>query len=222
MKDKRCFTLIRGNCFYFMTDDGGSISKCCFDDIEEIPGVYCFSNLFNKLNENAKKLKKVMSDNELFNKALITGKEYLKEIYVAVPDDVQPIEKKFLEEFFMASLGSGIKVNFKFENMLAANEDKNYICIYKTCRMFVITYVGYGEIKAQQMIERKEYSEDEIRNYINNLHYDAKEDYINVYLLGDGIEKYSSIGKVVDDETLFRNYIKMWGACHFAFEFYDF
>lgn len=208
MKDKKCFMMTRENWFYFITDDGRPISKCSFDNIENIPGIYCFSSLFNKLNENAKILKKAMSENELFNKALITGKEYLKEIYVAIPDDVQPIEKKFIEEFLMSALGNTIKVNFKYENMLVTNEDKNYICVYKTCRMFVFSYIGYGEVKAQQMVERKDYSEDEIKKYIYNLHYDAKGDNINVYLLGKGIEKYSSLGRTVDDETLLRNYIQ--------------
>lgn len=66
MEDKKFFLILRDKFFYFMTNEGSSIYQYNFDTIESIPGIYCFQNLYEKLNINAKALKESMIKNELF------------------------------------------------------------------------------------------------------------------------------------------------------------
>ena len=206
MKDKKCFLIIRDKCFYFMISDNSSIYQYNFDTVESIPGIYCFSNLFEKLSVNSKNLKKFMIENRLLNKSKLLGKNYLKEIFVAIPDDIQLVEKRFLEEFLFSSIQSSVKVRFTTENMLVTTEDKEYICLYKTCRMFVISYVSHNEVKETLLLERKNYTKEEMEKFINNIHHDVKFKRLKVYLIGDDMAEYASIGEVVNYEKIIRNF----------------
>jgi hypothetical protein len=192
-----------------MTNEGNSIYQCDFDTVETIPGIYCFSALFENLRMNAKFLKESMLKNNLFNKNKVFEKYYLKEIFVAIPDDVQPMEKRFLEEFLFTSINSRLNVKFTFENLLVTTEDKEYICLYKTCRMFVVSYISNKKEKAKLSLERKDYTEAELKDFIDNIHYDVKGKLIKVYLVGEDMEKYLSIGELVDYDKILRNFVEM-------------
>lgn len=208
MEDKKCFLIIRDKSFYFMTNGDSAIYEYSFETIEAIPGIYCFQNLFEKLHVNAKSLKESMIKNNLFNKSKVIGKDYLKEIFVAVPDDIQQVEKRFLEEFLFTVIKSSAKVKFTSENMLVTTEDKEYICLYKTCRMVVVSFISNNEVKAKLLLEIKDYTEAELKGFIDNINYDVKVKRLKVYLIGYEMGKYSTIGQVVNYDKILRNLVQ--------------
>jgi hypothetical protein len=210
MKDKKCFLIIRDRSFYFVTNESSSIYQYNFDTLESIPGIYCFQNLYEKLSANAKALKDWMIENNLFNKSKISGKYYLKEIFVAIPDDLQLIEKRFLEEFLFTTIKSSVDVKFISENMLVTTGVKEYICLYKTCRMVVISFISNNEVKAKLSLERKDYTEAELKYFIDNIHYDIKGKNFQVYLIGYETTEYpSSIGQGVNYDIILRNFVQI-------------
>ncbi|HCT31123.1 MAG TPA: hypothetical protein DIW31_10430 [Bacteroidales bacterium] len=206
MKNNNCFSIMRDKSFYFMTNEDSSIYQYSFDEIESIPGIYFFANLFEKYHVYAKDLKKSMIKNELLNRSFVLKKNFLKEINIAVPDDIQPIEKRFLEEFFFIAIKNSVKVKFTFENMLVTTEDKEYICLYKTCRMLVVSYISNKQIKAKLLLERKDYTEAELKEFIDNIHYDVRGKRLKVYLIGYKMGECPSIGQVVEYEQILRNF----------------
>lgn len=209
MRERKCFIIIRENTFYLLTDKSKSISECNFVKIKHIPGVYNFANLYEDLVVNSKKLKKLLVENKILSKHKLFGRNKLREIFVAIPDDVQPIEKRLLEEFLFITISNGVKVRFTFENMIVNIEDKNYICVYKTCRMVAITYISNKEVIAQLLLERKDYSVDELKDFVYNIHYDVKNNNFNVYLIGNDMEKYSVIGKAISYDKILYNFARL-------------
>lgn len=208
MECKKCFLIIRDKSFYFMTNEDKYICHYNFDTLESIPGIYCFSNLFEKLSINAQALKGSMIKNNQFNKSKVFRKNFLKEIFVAVPDDLQQVEKRFLEEFLFTVIKSNVKVKFTLKNMLVTNEDKEYICLYKTCRMVVVSFISNNEVKAKLLLERKDYTEAELKEFIDTIHYEVKVKRLKVYLIGYEPGKYSSLGQVVNYEQILRNFVQ--------------
>ncbi|MHB8126527.1 MAG: hypothetical protein ACYDEJ_12975 [Desulfitobacteriaceae bacterium] len=106
---------------------------------------------------------------------------------------------------------SSIKVKFTSENMLVTKEDKEYICLYKTCRMVVVSFISNNEVKVKLLLERKDYTEAELKEFIDNIHYDVKVKPLKVYLIGYEMGKYSSIGQVVNYDKILRNFVQTTG-----------
>ena len=84
-------------------------------------------------------------------------------------------------------------------------EEKNYICISKTCRMMVISYTKDKNNFDKRFIENKKYTKDELYAVINEL-----SGYSNsipkIYLNGINLSDYSDIGIVIDSLELINNF----------------
>jgi len=59
-------------------------------------------------------------------------------------------------------------------NFLAQAVIDEYISISKTRRLFILSYVKNGHVFAQKLIDKKEFTIDELKESIKNLHNDCK------------------------------------------------
>ena len=177
-----------------------------FKDIVSYPNVPFYSNLFQS-KIDTKVIYKYMKNNlknyklnNLFIKA---------SIFVLTPDDVTEVDKRAISEF--------ISMTFKPKRVLlgmeygftAPMEEQNYVSIYRSCRMFVLSYIKNKNIEVQKFLENKDYSIEELRGFIYNLHEDCTNNNLNVYLNGQDIEKYYLVGKIVLKKELFENILSI-------------
>lgn len=199
MKSQRCFIVLRNEKFIIKKDNSLNLMECSFDNLITYPNVPFHLNLWQNDNRHINTLKNFLK-NDIFTKSRFSSKE----ITIAVPDDSQSIELRAIEEFLLIS-SSPRNVNLVFECTLMNPENPTYVCISKTCRMFVISYIKNGAITAQRFLDKKDYEIDEIQNIIYALHDDCRMNIINIYLNGANLDKYSSFGTFISYERILDN-----------------
>lgn len=178
-----------------------------FNDIVTYPNIPYYLNLFeSEMDTNGvrevlkKRLKRDIVKNSLLLKPAV---------FISLPDDVVTnIEKRGINDFVFQVFNSKMPRLLEEGMISAPLEEVNYISIYKSCRMIVITYRKDKLIEAQKFIENKDYTIDDMKGFINNLHDDCLFNKLNVYLNGEGMEKYSVLGEVVEKERLLDNLLK--------------
>ncbi|GAA0179032.1 hypothetical protein SH2C18_19820 [Clostridium sediminicola] len=178
-----------------------------FENIDTYPNVPLYANLFQDkidINEVRKDLNKSFKGDILKNTLILRPKAF-----VSWPDDTTYIDKKAITDFFFELFKSTPPLLVNECTSLTPIEEQDYISIYRSCRMFVITYIKRKGIEAQKFIENKDYTVDEMRVFINSLHDDCVFNKLNIYLNGEGMEKYSVLGKVVEKEELLDNLLKL-------------
>ncbi|GAA0178973.1 hypothetical protein SH2C18_19350 [Clostridium sediminicola] len=178
-----------------------------FENIKTYPNVPLYANLFQDkidINEVSKDLNKSFKGDILKNTLILRPK-----VFVSFPDDATDVDKRAISEFILMLFKANMPKLFEESVLLAPIEELDYVSIYKSCRMFVLTYRKGKLIEAQKFIENKDYTVDEMKGFINNLHDDCLFNKLNIYLNGEGMEKYSILGKVVEKERLLNNLLKV-------------
>lgn len=206
MKSKY-FILFRNNKICLKNSDNGQIfeySPLYKNEYFNIP-FYCF--LFDdkeiwSFRKFFFEIAKIKSVARIFSKVLINN------ICLLVPDDVIKVEKRLLYEFILVSLNpkNCCLIN---EGLCVIQEKINYVVISKSCRMITISYVENQSIKAQRFLENKEYSVEEMKGYIINLHDDFAFNMPAIYLNGQELSRYSELGTVIEGTSLFNNISEM-------------
>lgn len=176
------------------------------DNAKVYPNVPFYSNLFqDKIDINT--VGKCIKDRLKQCKSKIELMKPL--VFVLMPDDITDVDKRAIQEFTMV-LFKPKEVLLVCECVFSAPvEEQDYICIYKSCRMIVITYVKEKDIKAQKFIENKDYTIDEIKRFIYNLHEDCMFNKLRVYLNGEDVSKYAELGKIVERQELLNNVLSI-------------
>lgn len=200
--------MFRNDKIYIKSNKSRKVIEYSINNSLIYPNIPLYYGMFN--NE------KVIKDlKEFIKKNLETGNNFMKmisgkKIYLLIPDDVTKdtdVEKRAFDEF--------ARVLFDAKNILlgsefafvAPHEENDYICISKTCRMMIITYVKdkYKDVFKQKFVEAKEYTNDEIYVFINELN-DGFVSTPKVYLNGGNLYQYSDIGIVIDSIELINNF----------------
>ena len=197
--------IMRGSKFYFRTSHDSAIKEYGLDNIKYYPNIPFHSRLWDEASysiEVGNFLK-----NNVFETHSLLDRFSSKEMYILLPDDTQILEQRALEEFFFQAVKKLKKIIASFECHYMSPNHLNYISIAKTCRMFVITYIKDGYIKVQDFLDKKDYEFEELKNYIRDLHMDCRSGNLNIYLNGNDLEKYNSLGTMVSYQNLIDNFI---------------
>lgn len=86
---------------------------------------------------------------------------------------------------------------------VAPDEQKKYVCVSKTCRMIILTYMKDKKIFKQKFIEDKSYTNEELKELICDL-CEERVDIPKIFLNGEKLSAYSDLGKVVEHEEILR------------------
>ena len=191
--------LLRNNKVYIRINQQKETLEYHINDIPYYPNVPFYVHLFS-IEDLDKELRSFVRRN------LYTLKEKLfnPEVFVLIDDDTVGIEYTAIKEFLMQSFKAKT-VYISFQYLFVAPVDSpSYVCISKSSRMFILSYIKNLELIAQEYLPRNDYTIDEMKEQINHLHQDCRTGSVPIYLNGD-LSRYSSLGKLVDLNSLLAN-----------------
>lgn len=196
------FLLFRNNCLYIKSNKNDKTLKYKFDDLNQYPNIPFYLTCFDY---GVKDIKSFINSNlKCSNK--LNDNIFKPIVYLLIPDDSIEIEKKILEEY-VNKIFSPQKVYITYESMvISRKKELKYICISKTVRMLVLTYINNSKIEAKKYYNNIDYSIDELKNMISNLHEDCINLNINTYLNGINLSDFASLGVLIDNSTLLDSY----------------
>ncbi|MCM1991284.1 hypothetical protein [Oceanirhabdus seepicola] len=196
----RFFVILRDNKMLININDQSNIVEYSFTDLETYPNIPFYINIFETENVR-KKIKPIVYE----NLNTLSEKIFKPEVFVLVDDDTMGTEKRAIEEFILLSLAPK-KVAIVPQCLLLAPKDiEKYIAVSKSCRLIILSYIKNRKVLAQKFIDNKEYSVEELKELIRNLHDECKLNKLNIYLNGTHLKKYAEIGKVIDIYELLNN-----------------
>lgn len=199
------YMLFRDDKIYIKSSRSSNVAEYTLNNPVSYPNVPLYYNIFNN-EEIMKDLRGFIKNNEDTN-SLMQG-IFAKKIYVLIPDDVTKvtdIERRAFDEF-AKKLFKGKEVIFGSEfAFVTTYEEKEYICVSKTSRMLILTYIKDKKIFKQKFIENNEYTNDELHALISDLNEGAE--YLpKVYLNVNNMSQYSDMGIIVDKIDLINNF----------------
>lgn len=193
----RYYVLLRDNKIFTRINEHKNIIEYTINDIPTYPYVPFYVHIFN-INGLIKSVHPLIKRN-LYS---LKEKFFKPEVFVIIDDDTVGFEYNAIQDFAM--------IAFKAKKVYLASQyrfvtpvnNKPYICVSKSCRMFVLSYLKNGELSAQRFLPSSDYTIEELNEYIRCLHPDCKSGNINIYLNGSALSKYSSLGTLVDKYKL--------------------
>lgn len=193
----RYYVLLRNNKIYIRINKQKNTLEYSIKDIPTYPHVPFYVHLFNA-KDALKSIRPLIKQN------LYTLKEKLfkPEVFVITDDDTVGFEYTAIEDFIMVSfMPKSVFLALQYAFITPFNTT-TYVCVSKSCRMFVLSYVKDRELSAQKFLPSYDYTIEELNEYIHNLHPDCKTGNVNIYLNGNDLSKYSSLGSIVDKYRL--------------------
>ena len=144
---EKCYMLFNDEKIYIKSNKSSNVAEYTINDAVSYPNVPLYFNIFN--NEDViKDMRTYIKDNEDIN-SLMQG-IFAKKVYLLVPDDVTnvtDIEKRAFDEFAKKLL-KGKEVVFGSEFAFVTTfEEKDYVCISRTCRMLILTSIKDKDYK---------------------------------------------------------------------------
>ncbi|MEG1254258.1 hypothetical protein [Clostridium sp.] len=198
--------MFRNNKIYLQINNLKNVFEYTITDLKQYPNVPFYSLLFD--NEEIIKSFKAFVHSTIKTSTTFSSRFSKPLVFLLIPDDIMNIEKRALFDF--------ATVVFTAKSIFLANEcafviqEKiDYITISKSCRMTTISYLKDKGIAAQKFIENKDYTVDDLKRFITNLHEDCTFNRPLVYLNGLDLKHYIELGTVVDDATLLKNFNSM-------------
>lgn len=198
--------LFRENKLIIKSKSEESTLEYNFTDIISYPNVPFYSNLFqSKIDTTviSKYIKNNLKDYKLNNLFIKPS------VFVLTPDDVTEVDKRAIHEFILISFKPKMVLLGMESVFTAPIEEQNYVSIYRSCRMVVFTYIKNKDMEVQRFLHNKDYSIEEMKGFIYNLHEDCRYNKLNIYLNGQDLDKYYVLGKIVLKEELFQNAYSM-------------
>ncbi|NLM20905.1 MAG: hypothetical protein GX207_04055 [Peptococcaceae bacterium] len=199
------FVILRNNSFICRMADSLSPLTFRFREIPDLPNIPFYHHIWSEFIKYKKEFSKFFRE-ELIGKSW-AGMLLKSQAYVAVPDDMLEFEKALTTEFFMQTCSR--KVDTKPECLLLAPQEGEYIAVSRTCRMVIISHIQAGNIEDRLYLENKEYTVEELKMFIAGLLDGRNGVDLPIYLNGEGLELYSSLGSLVEPRTILQNYINL-------------
>ncbi|NLL51623.1 MAG: hypothetical protein GX248_02835 [Peptococcaceae bacterium] len=199
------YVIFRNNSFICRMADSLSPSTFRFREIPDLPNIPFYHHIWSEFLKYKKTFSKFFRDE-------LTGKSWAGMIlkshaYVAVPDDMLEFEKVLTIEFFMQTCSR--KVDVKPECLLLAPQLEEYIAVSRTCRMLVISHIHAGSIKGRLYLENNEYTVEELKTFIAELLDDRDRADLPIFLNGEDLEQYLSLGTLIEPRIILQNYINL-------------
>ncbi|WP_298844077.1 hypothetical protein [Clostridium sp.] len=203
---QKYFMLIRNDLIYIKSNISSKVVEYSLNNKMIYPNVPLYSAIFN--DEKIIKDIRVFIRNNLDNTNTFMQKISGKKLFLLIPDDVTvvtDIERYAFYEFGKTIFGVKDVIIGGECSFVAPLEENNYICISKTCRMMIITYIKDRKPVKQKFIKNRDYTNEEIHIFISEL-YVGTGSIPKVYLNGVGLLKYSDIGIVIDSVELINTF----------------
>lgn len=202
---EKCYMLFRNDKIYIKSSKSSRVAEYTLMDAIAYPNVPLYFNIFN--NERViKDIKLFIRQNTDIN-SLMKGM-FAKNVFLLIPDDVTnitDIERRAFDEFAKMLFGRKTVIFGSECAFVAPFEEKEYICISRTCRMMILSYIKDKNILKQKFIEDREYSIDELYAAIIEL-YGRTEEIPKIYLNGVNLSPYSDLGVIIDSLELINNF----------------
>lgn len=208
--EKYCM-LIRNDKIYIKSNRSNKIIEYSLNNTTIYPNVPLYSGAF-KNQKIIKDLKMFIREN-LDNSKTFMQRISRKKLFLLTPDDVtvvNDIERYAFYEFGKALFEVKDIIIGSECSFIAPLEEKDYICISRTCRMMIVSYIKDKKIVNQKFIENKEYTNEELCNAIREL-YVGSGSIPKVYLNGSDLLQYSDIGIVIDSIELINTFENILG-----------
>lgn len=203
---EKYYMLFKDDKIYIKSNKSSKVFEYSLDNIIQYPNIPSYFSIFN--NE------KITRDLKMFiRKNLYTGNGFMKmisskRIFLLLPDDVtmmNEVEKRAFDELARMLFGAKEVIIGSECAFVSPFEEKNHICISRTCRMMVISYTKDKNTFDQRFIENREYTNDELYAVINEL--DGYSNSIpKIYLNGANLSQYSDMGIIIDSLELINNF----------------
>lgn len=134
-------------------------------------------------------------------------KEYIKSEYgksskyvlaLIVPDDTSPLEKIFLNEFFLHS-GAGKAIAQSTMSRVLTKSYDRYISLSRSSRNIVLQYINCGEVLAERMYDVDEYDPEKIKNDAQRIHIDVEYAGVPIFIndFAMNMEEFHDMGVVI-------------------------
>ena len=198
--------LIRNDKIYIKSNRSRKVVEYSLNNTIIYPNVPLYSAIF-KDEKIIKDLRIFIRDN-VDNNNTFMQRMSGKKLFLLTPDDVTvvtDIERYAFYEFGKTIFGVKDIIIGGECSFVAPFEVNNYICISKTCRMMILTYIKDRKTVKQKFIENRDYTNEEIHTFIREL-YVGTGSIPKVYLNGVGLLKYSDIGVVIDSVELINTF----------------
>jgi hypothetical protein len=204
---EKCFMLFRNDTIYIKSSRSSKVEEYKLDNPIAYPNVPLYFEIFN--NEKIiKELRKLTTEN--IDKTIMQ-QIFAKKVFLLIPDDVTGViefEKRGFDEFARRLFGAKTVILGSECAFVAPYEEKEHICVSKTCRMMVLTYFKEKKIFKQKFIENKDYTNEELYAAVSEL-CDGIINIPKIYLNGIELVQYSDIGIIVDSLSLIYNFEKI-------------
>jgi hypothetical protein len=202
---EKCYMLFRDDKVYIKSSKSSKVAEYTIEDAITYPNVPLYFNIFTneKIIKNIKMFIKKNTDINSFMQGI-----FGKEVFLLMPDDVTSvtdIERLAFAEFAKRLVGGKTAFLASECAFVAPFEEKQHICISKTCRMMILTYIKDKNIFKQKFIENKEYSSDELYANIIEL-YGSTAGIPRIYLNGANLSQYSDLGIKINSLDLINNF----------------
>ncbi len=127
------------------------------------------------------------------------GKRLSKYILaIVVPDDTSPLERIFINEFFLNS-GACKGVAQITMGQALSKEHKKYVSVSMSTRNVTLLYVSNGEIKVRKYYDVNEYNPHQISEDAKRLHIDVEYEQVPVFInnFNMNMDAFAEVGQFV-------------------------
>jgi hypothetical protein len=202
---EKCFMLFRDDKIYIKSSKSSKVAEYTLNNPVRYPSIPLYFNIFNdeKIIEDLK----IFIKNNVDINGLIKG-IFAKKVFLLLPDDVvnvTDIERRAFDEFAKMLFGVKRVILASECAFVTPFEEKEYICISKTCRMLILSYTKDKNTFKQKFIENKEYTNKELYALISEL-CEGVGGIPKVYLNGINLSQYSDLGIIIDSLELINNF----------------
>lgn len=201
------FVLLRDNKILIKINNHDNTLEYELTKLKEYPYVPSYINIFEHITKYdlVKKIRPLIKD----NLKTITEKLLKPDVFIVCEDDTIGSEKKILIDFSSILFNPRNKFLANQCTFLSPKDITDYIAVSRSCRMFILSYVKDRDIVTQKHLHLKDYSVDELKNLIYNLHDDCRYHNLKIFLNGSHLQNYSELGKIVTQYELLNNIQKM-------------
>ncbi len=201
---EKCYILFRNDRIYIKTQCNKKFFEFTINNQITYPNVPLYYEVFS--NEKIiKELKTFVREN--INKTFM-HQIFAKKVFLLIPDDVTDVtdfERRAFDVLAKRLIGGKRVIMGSECAFVAPFEENEYICISKTCRMMILSYIKDKNIFKQNFIENKEYTNEELYVVISELH-GGVECTPKIYLNGIDLSRYSDLGIIIDSLELINNF----------------
>lgn len=142
-------------------------------------------------------------------------KEFLKNIYgkklskfilaIIVPDDTTKLESIFINEFFVNSGACKAVAQMPMALAVSKNDDK-YICVSKSQRNVILTYIRDREIVVKKSYDLQDYDPAQIISDAEKIHIDVEYNDVPVFVnnFNQNMDDLFEMGEIISPKSFMK------------------